>query len=293
MRDFELVCDSTCDLPLELLAEMDVTVVPLTVIFGEETFLDQVEITSEQFYDRMAAAAELPRSSQPSPEAFVKTYRGLVEKGAKRILSLHIAEALSGTVNSARIAAEEVDADIVAYDSKTVAMTTGMMVREAVAMRDAGETLEATVDHLNRIRPSLQLLVVPDTLDNLVKNGRLSAVAGLATSLLDIKVQIGYDDEGNLVAEHKAKGTRHALRYVVRSIESRQPRGTKLLITMLTVRNQAGCRRLLDMIEEDGYPVELLGTYNAGPVVAAHGGMGLIAMGYMPAKLAYHAPDQG
>lgn len=283
-RQFEIVTDSTCDLPLHTLSELDVTMVPLTVFFGTEAFLDQVEMTSEEFYDRMAASEALPHSSQPSPDSFVKTYHDLAEKGARRILSVHAAEALSGTVNSARIAAGQMgdEVEVTAYDSRAVAMTLGMMVREAVGMRDRGASVEETVAHLDNVRAHLQLIAVPDTLENLVKNGRCTRAAGAATSLLDIKVQLVTDDAGNLVPAHKAKGTRRALRFAVRAIEERQPLGTRLLVSLLQVRNAEGCETLLKMIEDDGYEVEVQGMYNAGPVVATHAGLGLIALGVMP-----------
>lgn len=284
---FEIVTDSTCDLPLDLLASLDVTVVPLTVFFGADSFLDQVDISSEEFYDKMEASETLPHSSQPSPDVFAKTYEDLAEKGVEHILSMHLAGALSGTVNSARLAGDAVSkkVEVSSYDTRAVAMTFGMMVREAVGMRDSGATVEETIAHLEKVRAHLQLLVVPDTLENLVKNGRCTRAAGAATSLLDIKVQLSMDDAGNLVPAHKAKGTKRALRYVVRAIEERQPLKSKLVVAFLTSRNAEGCETLRTMIEDEGYELEVQGLYNAGPVVATHGGIGIIGLGVMPASV--------
>ena len=286
---FEIVTDSTCDLPVSDLEAKGVVVVPLYVMFGTETYRDQFELSSEEFYDKMIASPILPRSSQPSPEDFIAAYEGLIAKGAKAILSLHIAGALSGTVQSAGVAAGQVDAKVVAYDTKKVAMCHGLMVLEAMKMRDAGETLEATVAHLDEIRPYVRFLAVPDTLENLVRNGRLPQAVGAATALLDIKIQLSDDDEGNLVAAHKAKGTRRALRYCVRDVESHRPQGDSIVVSLLQARNRKGCEQLLSMVEEAGYEVDLVGTFDAGPVISTHGGIGLVAMGYLPASMAYQA----
>jgi DegV family protein with EDD domain len=156
-------------------------------------------------------------------------------------------------------------------------------------MRDAGETLAATVEHLDAIRPYVRFLAVPDTLDNLVKNGRLPQAVGTATALLDIKIQLSDDDEGNLVPAHKAKGLKRALRYCVRDVESHRPKGDAIRVSLLQARNRKGCKQLLSMVEEAGYKVDLVGTFDAGPVITTHGGIGLVAMGYLPSSLAYQA----
>lgn len=287
MSKFEIVTDSTCDLPMDELLGRGVEVVPLYVTVDGKTYRDQVDLSSSEFYDKMSAAAELPKSSQPSPQDFIAAFRRLEDKGARDILSIHISSKLSGTIQSAGIAAGEVDSNVVTFDTKNVSIAHGLMVLEAMSMRDAGETLEATVEHLREIRPYVRLLAVPDTLENLVKNGRLSQAAGAATSLLDIKIQLTTDDEGNLVAAHKAKGTKRAFRYCVRDIEQHRPEGDAITLIASDARNRAGSKQLLDMIVADGYRLDLKGTYDSGPVISTHGGIGFCAIGYMPTKLCY------
>ncbi len=279
MKQFEIVTDSTCDLGRDWLEEHGVTMVPLSVFCDEDVYLDQIEITPEQYYERMLASEKLPHSSQPSPENFLNAFQGLADAGATKVLSIHIAEVLSGTANSARIAATMLDGcDVTVYDSCRVTISHGIMVREAVRMRDAGESLEATLEHLDKLKSAIQLYVVPETLENLVKNGRLSKLAGGAIALLGIKLVIVLDESGALTPKHKVRGTKRAFASVVKDIEERYPNHEPLLVQGLTVRNPEGCATLVSRVQEAGFPVERLDDTNAGPVIATHAGLGLVAL---------------
>ena len=290
-HDFEILTDSTCDIPLDELADLGVEMVPLHVFVGGGSYLDMIEITSEQFYDKMATADELPHSSQPEPAAFEAAYAKMARQGAHRILSLHIAGTLSGTVNSAQLAAQAQapDVEVRVYDTRIATMAHGMMVKEAVRMRDAGETLEATVAHLDAYRAKLQLVFVPDTLENLVKNGRCSRATGLMSSLLNIKAIIAASDEdGSLMVPGKARGTQRALEQLVSIVEKRYGHAAKLVCTMLTVRNQAGVDELVEILKARGFDCDIVCTYSAGPVIATHTGPGLIGLACVPADQCYH-----
>jgi DegV family protein with EDD domain len=287
MHDFEIVTDSTCDLPADVREALGVTMVPLSVMFGDEALLDQVDILPEQFYDRMLAADDLPRSSQPSPEAFQATYRALVDSGTSRILVLTIAEALSGTANSARIGSQDVAADIHVLDTHLASMGHGMALREAAAMRDAGETLAPTIAHLKEFSTSLQSLFVPDTLDNLVRNGRCTQIAGAATSILDIKLVLTLDPAGAIVPIHKAKGYRRACAWIVQRIQRTLGERAHVVVTFIQVRNRPGTEQLLSMMREAGLEVDVQATYDCGPVIATHTGIGLVSVGVVPADIVY------
>lgn len=134
--------DSTCDLPVEELAELGVEMVPLHVFVGDGCYLDQIEIKPKEFYAKMAAAEELPHSSQPSPSAFATAFAKLAEEGAKQVLSIHISDALSGTANSAALAAQDSPVPVCVWDTKIGTSMQGIYIKEACHMRDAGETLE-------------------------------------------------------------------------------------------------------------------------------------------------------
>lgn len=288
MRQFEIVTDSTCDLGRAWLESNDVTMIPLSVFCGDDVYLDQIEITSDQYYEKMLASEELPHTSQPSPDTFLTAFRALGERGATKVLSIHIAEALSGTANSARIAANMVgDLEVVVFDSCKATLSHAIMVREAVRMRDAGETLEATLAHLEALKGRIEFYVVPETLENLVKNGRLSKLAGGAIALLGVKLVIELDERGGLVPVHKVRGTKRAFAAIVKDLERGHPKHEPLLVQGLTVRNPEGCDTLVSQVMDAGFEVERLEDTSAGPVIATHAGLGLVALLVVPQEALY------
>ena len=286
-HQFEVLTDSTCDIPLDELAELGVEMVPLHVFVAGGSYHDMVDITSEQFYDKMASTDELPHSSQPSPTAFLDAYNKMADAGAPAVLSIHIATALSGTANSAEIASGDAKVPVRVWDSHTATVTHGMMVKEACRMRDAGETLEATVAHLDKLAAQDSLVIVPDTLENIVKNGRCSRAKGLMSSLLNIKAVLAIQDDGSLEPVGKGRGTERALEALAKVVEARYGKGAELTATMVTVRNQAGVDEMVKILEKRGFVLHVMGTYNAGPVIATHTGAGLIGLGCVPTSALY------
>lgn len=288
-HQFEILVDSTCDIPLEDQAQLGITMVPLHVFVGDGCYHDQIELTAEQFYDKMAASKELPHSSQPAPTAFTEAYIKMAENGAKCILSIHIASALSGTSNSAELGAADAPVEVKVWDTRTATAAHGMLVREAVKMRDAGESLEATVAHLENLRNKTELIFALDTLENIVKNGRCSKAKGLMTSLLNIKAVLAVTDDGSLDTVGKGKGMRRALGNLAKLVEEKYGEGAELTITPFTVRNEDGCKELIEIMEKYGFKLHIQPTLSVGPVIATHTGAGLVGIACMPTAEMYQA----
>lgn len=154
-------------------------------------------------------------------------------------------------------------------------------------MRDAGETLEATLDHLEKLREQELLIFVPDTLENIVKNGRCSRAKGLMSSLLNIKAVLAVGDDGTLSPVGKGRGTQRALEAMAKLVEDKYGKGAKLTATLLTVRNQKGCDEMVEILRKRGFDLDIVATYNAGPVIATHTGAGLIGFGCVPTDALY------
>lgn len=286
-HQFEILVDSTCDIPLEDQATLGITMVPLHVFVGDGCYHDQIELTPEQFYDKMAATKELPHSSQPAPSAFTEAYTKMADEGAARVLSIHIASALSGTSNSAELGAADAPIEVKVWDSRTATAGFGMLVREAVKMRDAGETLEATVEHLENLRNQEQLVFALDTLENIVKNGRCSKAKGLMTSLLNIKAVLAVMDNGSLDTVGKGKGMRRAIGNVAKIFEEKYGQGAHLLVTPITVRNEEGCKELIEILEKHGFVLDVQPVLSVGPVIATHTGEGLVGAACVPVSALY------
>lgn len=190
-----IVTDSTCDLPPALVEANGITVVPLTVFFGEDPFLDSVDISAEEFYERQAATKELPRTSQPSVELFREAYERCGKDGDE-IVSIHLSSKLSGTLNAASVAREEVAPDIHVdlIDSYNVSLGLGLIVLEAAHAANSGSSLADVVATARRAMDRVSVHVSVDTLEYLQKGGRIGRARSFLGSVLSIKPILRVDD---------------------------------------------------------------------------------------------------
>lgn len=189
-----VVTDSTCDLPPDLAREHGIIVVPLTVSFGDESFLDGVDIDADEFYRRLTAFDDLPRTSQPSVERFREVYQSF-GPGAE-IVSVHLSARLSGTLNSATIAREQLDGDakIELLDSRTVSLGLGAVAVEAATVAREGGTLEDVAAAARRTMERVQVIALVDTLEYLRRGGRIGRARSMLGSLLSIKPIVHVED---------------------------------------------------------------------------------------------------
>lgn len=193
----QIVTDSGCDLNLtaDQEEELGIHVVPLSVTLGRSTFQEGPDLDATSFYNRLETGGELPTTSQPAPGIFTDLYHRLAGIGPS-ILSIHISSGLSGTLDSARIAAAQVpEAEITFFDTKTLSVGAGWQVEAAARAAHAGWTLERILSLLERIRASTQTLFTLKELKYLIHGGRISHLKGLVASVLDIKPIIGVDKE--------------------------------------------------------------------------------------------------
>lgn len=190
-----IVTDSTCDLPADLVTAYGISVVPLTVFFGDEALLDGVDIDADEFYQRLRATSATPRTSQPSAELFKATYEELGEQ-TDEIVSIHISSKLSGTLNAASVAREEIDRGlrIDLIDSYNVSLGLGLIVLEAAAAANAGARLEEVVAAARRAMDRVTVHVAVDTLEYLQRGGRIGRARSLLGSVLSIKPLLRVDN---------------------------------------------------------------------------------------------------
>lgn len=281
-RSFGIVCDSTADLPLEVYRRFDVRMVPLHVTYEGNDWRDGIDITPDAYLDVLARCDELPKTSQPAPAALVEAYEGLVSEGCREILSLHLPEAVSGTVATARACAAEVmeahpGVRIEVVDTYTATIGEGVCVLECALLREDGGSLDDAVARVEAMRATQRFFFVPDTLDNLVKGGRLSKLAGMAASLLDIKPVIETTDVCGMVVPAKVRGMRKALErvsgYMLERARSLGPLAFFRLDAHAAAATRAQLERLVvGPLERAGSAC--LGTATIGPVIATHIGLG-------------------
>ncbi|MCQ4087087.1 DegV family protein [Saccharibacillus sp. JS10] len=227
MRKIKIVTDSTIDLSPEVLAEYGVEMVPLSFNIDGESYTDRVDITPETFIQKMIHAKELPKSSQPATGTFVELYDRLGAEGYE-VLSIHMTGGMSGTVRSAAMAAEMTDTKVTVVDSQYISRALGFQVIEAARMVQEEKSTEEILKRLDEIREGTRLYVVVDTLENLVKGGRIGRGKALIGSLLHIK-PIGMLNEGvytpSMNVRSHAQVVKHLARQFAEDVKGRTIKG--------------------------------------------------------------------
>lgn len=186
MANIKIVTDSTADLLKEEIENLNITVIPLTIQINGGTYLDGVNISPKQFIDEMQQSVELPKTSQPAVGTFVETFEKLTADGSK-VISIHLSSGLSGTYSTACAAAGMVDGDVTVIDSAFITRAMAFQVIEAAQMAEDGSTVEEIVNRVTEIKNSTYLYIMVDTLENLVKGGRIGKGKAFIGSLLNIK----------------------------------------------------------------------------------------------------------
>lgn len=200
-----IVVDSTADIPADRAREFGITVVPLTVLFGDESFRDGVDLTGQEFYRRLASSSVVPTTSTPPPALFEEFYHKLVAEGATGILAMHISSSLSATYSVSRTAADAVMAEtgvpIEVVDSRTVSAGFGIPAEIVAKEAASGASLAEVKAHAESMFARVRLLAVLDTLEYLQRGGRIGKASAVVGTLLSIKPILDIRDGQVLVQE--------------------------------------------------------------------------------------------
>lgn len=213
----QIVTDSASDISQAEAKALNIDVLPLKTIFGEEEYLDGVTIDHVTFYNKLIESDVLPTTSQLSPFDFEKAFRSAVENG-NEVICITVSSKLSGCYQSANIAAEEFSGKVVVIDSLSVAIGERNLVNLAVQERNAGKSCSEIVAYLNEMTPKLRLIALVDTLEYLKKGGRVSSAAAMAGTLLGIKPVIAVDD-GSVAILGKARGSKNGNNMLMTHVE--------------------------------------------------------------------------
>jgi DegV family protein with EDD domain len=274
-----IVCDSTCDLGPEWLSEHDVVMVPLKVTFGSESFLDWVELTPSAFYEKLAASDVLPKTSQPSPADFVAVYNRQADEGCTGIVSVHLSSPLSGTIESATMAAKMVTIPVRVVDTLTVSAAEALSVDAAINARDAGLGLDGVEAATRAVAERSHLYFALDTLDYLVKGGRAGKAQGLAASLLNIKPVLTINDDGIIEPFKKAKGMKKAIAEMAASVaEASQVAPLRLIL--LHAQAPDLVENLTSALDAAGAHYRVVHTVSVGAVIGTYAGPRAIGVAF-------------
>ena len=265
-----LVVDSTCDMSAEEIRNLNVELAPLRVTFGDETFLDTVEITPQEFYRRLSVADELPKTSQPAPKQFSECFDRLVAQGCDSIVSLSLSSAISGTYQTSTIVAKEYDIPIYCIDTRNVTQGLATILLAACDLREKGCTGEEIADQIKKIARQTQLLFVIYSMDNLVKGGRAGRSAGLAASLLDIKPILTMGEDGVITPFKKCKGKKRAVAELAKYVASCSGEMGPLNYTLINTTEPDDIDMLREAFAEAGVVGQEIHTGSNGAVIGTY-----------------------
>lgn len=275
-----IVTDSTADLPLALAAARSVTVVPLTLHFEGRSLLDGIDITPSEFYRKLPSATTHPTTSQPSPGRFAEVYSSLLD-GHDAVVSVHISEKLSGTVASARQAADMTDPGRVhVIDSEVVSMSLGLVTLVASALAAQGLDAATIESRVLAMRPQIHTYFSVATLEFLRRGGRIGRASALLGSVLQVKPVLCIRD-GLVTPLERVRTFERALNRVIELVRAVDT-GHGVCLIVGHADSQADAERVGRELE----PIaDTLMIQPLGPVVGAHAGPGVVGVGCYPAEL--------
>ncbi|HEY9075098.1 MAG TPA: DegV family protein [Anaerolineaceae bacterium] len=273
-----LITDSTCDIPADWVKQYEIMIVPLTIVWGEKQYLDGVDLTAEEFYARLVVDPNHPTTSQPAPSAFLEVYRKAAAAGAEEIVVITISSAMSGTIESARRAAEEAPVPVHVVDGKNNSMGLGWQVIAAARVREAGGDVAAMLAAAEKVRNRVAYYIALDTMDYLARGGRIGAATRFLGSLLKIKPLIYVNPlTGTVGAGIPGRSRATVIEGVIsqffKKVDSQRP----LHITVLHNAAFDEARALAERIRQEYNPKELIISI-VSPVLGVHTGPRAIAL---------------
>ncbi len=275
-----IVTDSTCDLPQAIVDAHGITVVPLYINFGDQGFLDGVEISRQEFYQRLPKSDPLPTTAMPGVDAFRQTYNRLAEGGASEILSIHISISLSATVDVARTAAKQTQkVPVTVFDSQQLSLGTGFLVLSAAKAAADGLPLDEIVAMLEEQTSRIYVIAVLDTLEFLKRSGRMNAVVAKLGSMMQIKpLLIMHAGEP---AGERVRTRERAIKRVIQFVdELGDLEQIALVHTNAPDEAQALYRRAKHLFPKDEKPLSV----DVTPVLGTNIGPGVVGFAFITTK---------
>ena len=274
----KLIIDSTVDINSAIKDRF--TIVPLTVHFGEEEYIDGVTIDHKQFYEKLIESDALPTTSQASPAAFAKVFEEATADGDEAVC-ITVSSKLSGTYQSACIAAEDFPGKVFVVDSRSAAIGSGILAELALKSMDEGMGAKELAEHLEEIKEKIIVIAMLDTLEYLKKGGRISKTVAFAGGLLSIKPVVAIDD-GEIKILGKARGSKQGNNLLVQEIH--KAGGVDFSKPVLLGYTGLSDLLLKKYIEDSSAlwqdAVTELNTTVIGSVIGTHAGPGAVAAAF-------------
>lgn len=274
MSKIKLIVDSTHDLPQQYLIDHDIEQVPLNIIIDGQTYLDQEEITSDEYLEKLVALNQIPKTSQPPSGKFVEIYEKYIEQGYE-ILSLHMTHRLSGTIGSAQTAASMVEGKVTVVDSGFIAQSYGFIIQNVVELIIKHKSMQQIVEAIEMMKQQSKLFLVISQLDYLRKGGRISRGKGFIGGLMNLKpVAQVIDGEINVIQNARTQNA--VVKLLTKEVQNMSQNYKYLRIGI----SQAEAPELLQKIKDNisQYTDEEITINTTTPIVSTHTGPGAIGL---------------
>jgi DegV family protein with EDD domain len=274
-----IVTDTTAVLSPEYLAAHHVENVPQIILFGEESFQEDYELSYAEFVRRLRASPQLPKTAAPPPGLLVEAYRRQLAE-AQTVISIHPSTDVSGTVRSAMTAKDEAfpDADIRILDTRTVGSNLATMVMLAVEWSESGVTADEIMRRLQAMIPCSRIYFLVATLEYLQKGGRIGGAAALVGSVLQIKPILQLKD-GRVEPLEKIRTHNHALERLKELVIAQCPRSPDAHMSVMNADELEAAQRLAGELQST-FGFDHVPIYNVGASITTHGGPGILAVGF-------------
>ncbi len=279
MKTVAIVTDSTAYIPESMLTEYEITMVPLSVIFDNESYLEEKEIQADDFFEKVKKENVLPKTSQPSIGSFIETYETLAHTHDE-IITITLSSGISGTYQSANSAGDMIEgADVYVFDSEISCMMQGFYVLEAARMAQDGFGSKEILSRLQKIKSQgTNAYFLVDDLSHLHRGGRLNAAQLVVGSLLQIKPVLTFEDK-QIVPYEKIRTRKKALNKIMSLFDEAAKGGDLINATLIYSTNKEEAENLKAELEEKYTNVNIILSY-FGPVIATHLGEGALGLGW-------------
>ncbi|GAA0589764.1 DegV family protein [Virgibacillus siamensis] len=276
MMKVAIMTDSTAYLSERLLKQNDIHVVPLSVVFDDTSYREGIDITTEEFYQKVKAAEQLPKTSQPSIGQITKKFEELADD-YDAVISIHLSSGISGTYQAAASAGEMVEGiDVYPYDSEISCMAQGFYALEAAEMAKAEKSPDEIIQQLDHMKKSIRAYFMVDDLSHLQRGGRLNGAQAIVGSLLQVKPVLHFVDKV-IVPFEKIRTRKKAINRILGLLEEDAGKGKEMKVVFIHANNEQSAVELKNRVDPAYANMESMISY-FGPVIGTHLGEGAIGV---------------
>ncbi|SET80640.1 EDD domain protein, DegV family [Natronincola peptidivorans] len=267
----QIITDSSCDIPKELLEAYNIVVVPLNIEIDGKNYVDGIELSHHAFYEKMQKSSGIPKTAQPSTQSFLDAFKEGLQKYGE-VLSIHLSSKLSGTQDGAMVAKNMIGGNIEIFDSLNGSLGLGMQVLKAAQLAKEGCKVDKIIEKLEEYREEIKVVVYLESLENAVKGGRVTKTKEVVANLFNLK-PIVHVEEGYVRVLKTVRGKKKAMKSLITMMEEKNISFEDRIIGITHCDCLEDAMKLKEEIIKKFNPAEVMVT-TMGPVIGTHAGIG-------------------